>query len=361
MGKNKIKDGKEGGVILSKFKPEKGLHYGSSAIRSILKYYGIEINEGLCFGLGAGIDFIYVKNLPYPIKELIYVRGENIEDNALKELEIKYEKHKEKSTQVALKKIKERIEQNKPVIVQCDLNTLRGKKFLAPYPGYKTAVVGYCDNEKKFFLYDCNLEDDYEEVSYDTLKEALEYKDNTMFGKSNVWYELNVDDTFKLTEEKLQISIYRAIKMAAHNLLNYREYKHKKVKFYHGLMATRKFLKEVVKWREKYPNWQDFFRFQYEVLETIYTGGSGLRKLWLEFIDTADDLLPGIKKVTQRYRNFLVDRWRKLALSFKKISDGNWDFLPKLQKIMQDIADKEENYMRELLMFVDASYDKLIK
>src|SRR5690554_6966069 len=36
-----------------------GIHCASTAMRDILAYYGLDLTEELCFGLGCGLSFVY--------------------------------------------------------------------------------------------------------------------------------------------------------------------------------------------------------------------------------------------------------------------------------------------------------------
>jgi len=39
-----------------------GVHCCSSALRDVMVYYGYPFSEALCFGLGSGLGFIYMKD-----------------------------------------------------------------------------------------------------------------------------------------------------------------------------------------------------------------------------------------------------------------------------------------------------------
>lgn len=52
-----------------------GVHCGSSAIRDLLEFHGLEMTEAFCFGLGAGLGITYVEIPDSATPFIVHVRS----------------------------------------------------------------------------------------------------------------------------------------------------------------------------------------------------------------------------------------------------------------------------------------------
>ncbi|MFQ5787368.1 MAG: BtrH N-terminal domain-containing protein, partial [Thermodesulfobacteriota bacterium] len=52
-----------------------GIHCGSVALRNVVTYYGLNLSEPMCFGLGSGLGFFYSINEKMSPSKSIHLRG----------------------------------------------------------------------------------------------------------------------------------------------------------------------------------------------------------------------------------------------------------------------------------------------
>ena len=81
------------------------VHCGSVAIRNVANYYGVNYEEALCFGLGSGMGFFYIKNKQGKPSEVIHLRAPNMEPNFFSNSNLKYEWIKESDFNIAENKL----------------------------------------------------------------------------------------------------------------------------------------------------------------------------------------------------------------------------------------------------------------
>ena len=56
-----------------------GVHCGSSAIRNVINFFGVDYPEEICFGIGCGLGFFYNKLTKSKPSEVIHLRAPNME------------------------------------------------------------------------------------------------------------------------------------------------------------------------------------------------------------------------------------------------------------------------------------------
>src|SRR3989304_5874148 len=90
-----------------------GLHCGSVALRDVITYYGYNLSEAMCFGLGGGLGFFYIKGENMSPSKIIHLRGPGMEPNFFslidKPTSWKYEPNEEKAFEIAKEWINEEL------------------------------------------------------------------------------------------------------------------------------------------------------------------------------------------------------------------------------------------------------------
>lgn len=68
-----------------------GRHCGSSAIRDLLEFNGLNISEAMCFGLGSGLGVTYLEMADAPVPFLVHVRSLGFEARVFESIGIPFE------------------------------------------------------------------------------------------------------------------------------------------------------------------------------------------------------------------------------------------------------------------------------
>ena len=108
--------------IIEGWKHLKGVHCGSAVIRDICRYYGSDLSEQMCFGLGSGLGFYYSCDERMNPSRIIQPRGPLMEINFLRNFGVdvadwKYEGDDERASA----DLKEFIDRDIPVLIQADI------------------------------------------------------------------------------------------------------------------------------------------------------------------------------------------------------------------------------------------------
>ncbi|WP_197468375.1 BtrH N-terminal domain-containing protein, partial [Alcanivorax sp. HI0083] len=67
-----------------------GRHCGSSAIRDLLEFHGLNLTEAFCFGLGAGLGITYVEIPGTDTPFIVHVRSMGFEETVFSTLGVPF-------------------------------------------------------------------------------------------------------------------------------------------------------------------------------------------------------------------------------------------------------------------------------
>jgi len=336
--------------IIEKYESRLGFYCSSSQMSNILRYYGMEISEELCFGIGAGLGFIYRKAFDPPLY-FVLGRSDDLEEKISYHLGGMAIPYTTDDNQRAWKEVKKLIDCGQPVIINVDashIHYLRERFNLfenVRYGGHRVTVIGYDDEEEVAFLSDY-LWDQPQKVSYEELEKAR----SSQAGQTppdNLFY------TFLFPREfiPLKEAIINGIRLNVHNML------HPWFEIL-GLPGLKKFCERVTSWpRFMRPEMaMENAYMTYMMLGVVGTGGGNFRRLYARFLREAEAIV-GDSRLNQIYKIYadLGNKWKELAFLMKEsaenISTGIWSNLPVIKTLLEEVYQKEEkgiNLLREL-------------
>jgi hypothetical protein len=198
------------------FRHRAGNHCGSTALRNLLAFGGLELSEEMAFGLGAGAAFYYV----------VVVAG-------------------------------------RPALLLTDLYHLDHYGRSAHFPGHAVVLVGY-DSETAF-LADTAFEE-LQKTSIESLKRA---RHGSMPVYPLEGHMLRLPDGAELGD--LGGAAGRAIERAARQMLE------PELGNYQGIPALKRLAEDAPGWPEAAEDWQWCSRFAFQVIERRGTGGGNFR------------------------------------------------------------------------------------
>lgn len=156
-------------VMVPGYRHVPGNHCGSTALRNLLGFHGVEISEEMAFGLGAGACFYYVvldENSP---SRFTNGRAARLEENFLEltgaPLRLRTDADPDASWAIA----KEAVDEGRPVLLLTDLYYLDHYGRSAHFPGHAVVLAGY--DEELAWLSDTAFED-LQTTSLESLGEA---------------------------------------------------------------------------------------------------------------------------------------------------------------------------------------------
>lgn len=200
-------------VLIEEFPHAPGGHCGSTSMRDLLKFYGHEFTEDMVFGLGAGIDFMYISNPSLEPPVYIGGRAPELEANLCLRLGIGMELVTGLDPESGWQAVKGMMDAGTPALVHADvyyLDYLRAKRH---FSAHRIILVGYDDERGVAFVAD-NDREEIQECSLESLAKA----------RSSRWLPRPADNAYYRFEfptelEPLQRSIPLAIEEAVrHNV-----------------------------------------------------------------------------------------------------------------------------------------------
>jgi hypothetical protein len=302
-----------------------GQHCGSTALRNLLAFHGVEISEEMAFGLGAGACFYYVS-----IEEASPTRWFNGRTARLEEtfgeltgaaLELRtFEAGDGESWEAA----RAEVDAGNPVLLLTDLYYLDHYGNSAHFPGHAVVLAGY--DEEFAHLSDTGFEE-LQRTRLENLARAR-HSGHPAYPLQGHMFTASGN----VTPEQLREAIPAAIERAATAMVE------PEFRDFSGLDAVRRLAAEAGSWPEVADDWQWCARFGYQVIERRGTGGGAFRLMYSRFLEEAER--PEAPLAAEA-----AARWTDLAEALRSGSERD-DPEPSLwsavDKAAQRVAEAEE-------------------
>ncbi|HEY2334930.1 MAG TPA: BtrH N-terminal domain-containing protein [Solirubrobacterales bacterium] len=252
-----------------------GHHCGSTALRNLLRFQGVEISEEMAFGLGAGACFYYVALEDASPARWFNGRAARLEENfdeltgAALEL-----RTFEAGDGDAWEAARAEVDAGQPVLLLTDLYYLDHYGNSAHFPGHAVVLAGY--DEQFAHLSDTG----FEELQTTTRLEDLDRARHS----SHPAYPLAghmFTASGAVSQAQLRDAIPAAIERAAKAMVE------SEFGEFSGLGAVDRLAEEAGNWPEATEDWQWCARFGYQVIERRGTGGGAFRLMYSRFLDEA--------------------------------------------------------------------------
>jgi len=251
-----------------------GNHCGSTALRNLLAFHGVEISEEMAFGLGAGACFYYVT-----IEEASPTRWFNGRTARLEEsfdaltgaaLELRtFEREDDGAWDAA----RAEVDAGRPVLLLTDLYYLDHYGNSAHFPGHAVVLAGY--DEEVAHLSDTGF-DELQTTRLDNLDKAR-HSEHPAYPLSGHMFTV----AGEVSPERIRAAIPAAIERAAQAMVE------PEFRDFSGLDAVRRLAEEAGSWPEVAEDWQWCARFGYQVIERRGTGGGAFRLMYSRFLEEA--------------------------------------------------------------------------
>lgn len=251
-----------------------GHHCGSTALRNLLAFHGVEISEEMAFGLGAGACFYYVTIEDASPTRWFNGRTARLEENfgeltgAALEL-----RTFEQGTDAAWLAAAGEVDAGRPVLILTDLYHLDHYGNSAHFPGHAVVLAGYDD--KLAHLSDTGFET-LQTTRLENLDRAR-HSQHPAYPLSGHMFTV----AGEISPEQIREAIPAAIERAARAMLE------PEFRGFSGLDAVRRLAAEAGSWPEVAEDWQWCARFGYQVIERRGTGGGAFRLMYSRFLDEA--------------------------------------------------------------------------
>src|SRR3954465_2909532 len=289
-------------VMVPGYRHLPGNHCGSTALRNLLGFHGVEISEAMAFGLGAGACFYYGVVDEHPPSRFTNGRAARLEENFLELTEVPLRLRTEKDPDASWEMAKADVDDGRPALLLTDLYYLDHYGRSAHFPGHAVVLAGYDD--ELAWLSDTAFED-LQTTSLESLREARHSQQPIFPLEGHV---VDLPKGTELSRDDLLAHAPKAIERAASQMLE------PPLGVFEGLPALRRFAAEVGDWPEAAEDWQWCARFLYQVIERRGTGGGNFRKMYSRFLEEAGYGESALAREA-------ADRWSSLALAARTASE----------------------------------------
>jgi Butirosin biosynthesis protein H, N-terminal/Domain of unknown function (DUF4872) len=262
-------------VMLPGYRHLPGNHCGSTALRNLLGFHGVEISEEMAFGLGAGACFYYVVLDEHSPSRFTNGRAARLEENFLELTSVPLRLRTAADPDASWEMAKEAIDQARPMLLLTDLYYLDHYGRSAHFPGHAVVLAGY--DEELAWVSDTAFED-LQTTSLEGLREAR-HSQQPIFPLEG--HAIDVPEGTEIDRDDLLARAPRAIERAATQMLE------PPLGEFEGLPSLRRFTAEVGGWPETAEDWQWCARFLYQVIERRGTGGGNFREMYSRFLREA--------------------------------------------------------------------------
>jgi hypothetical protein len=289
-------------VMVPGYRHVPGNHCGSTALRNLLGFHGVEISEEMAFGLGAGACFYYVVLDEHSPTRFTNGRAARLEENFLELTEVPLRLRTEEDPEASWEMAREEVDAGRPVLLLTDLYYLDHYGRSAHFPGHAVVLAGYDD--ELAWLSDTAFED-LQTTSLESLREAR-HSQQPIFPLQG--HAIDLPEGVEVSREDLLAHAPRAIDRAARQMIE------PPLGDFEGLPALRRFAAEVGDWPQAAEDWQWCARFLYQVIERRGTGGGNFRKMYSRFLEEAGYEESSLAREA-------AEDWSKLALAARTASE----------------------------------------
>jgi hypothetical protein len=250
-----------------------GNHCGSTALRNLLAFHGLELSEEMALGLGAGISFYYVVIEGSSPSRFTNGRTGRLEEQFVELTDAPLRLETFDDPDGAWQAAAATVESGRPAILITDLYYLDHYGKSAHFPGHAVVLAGY--DPEVAYLSDTGFEE-LQTTSLESLTRAR-HGTHPIFPLEG--HMFTVPEGAEVGD--LSSAAPEAIARCARGMLE------PELGDLQGLPALRRFAAEVGEWPEAAEDWRWCARFLYQVIERRGTGGGNFRLMYSRFLAEA--------------------------------------------------------------------------
>jgi len=288
-------------MLVPGYRHTPGHHCGSTALRNLLAFHGVELSEEMAFGLGAGAGFYYIAIEGTSPSRWFNGRTARLEENFRELTGAALEMETFEDRDAGWAAARAAVDSGSPALLLTDLYYLDHYGRSAHFPGHAVVLAGYDD--ELAYLSDTA----FEELQTTRLESLVEARHSEHPAYPLQGHMFTVAES--VDPEQLRAAAPRAVERAAREMIDpaWGEYA--------GLPAVGRLAAEAGSWPQDLEDWRWCARFAYQVIERRGTGGGNFRLMYSRFLAEAgfDEQVPLAAAA--------ADAWTELAAAFFAASE----------------------------------------
>jgi hypothetical protein len=255
------------------FRHRPGNHCGSTALRNLLAFHGVELSEEMAFGLGAGACFYFVPMDGQSPSRFVNGRTSRLEEQFVELTGAPLELRTYPDASASWDAASATVAGGAPALLLTDLYYLDHYGKSAHFPGHAVVLAGFDDEVA--FLSDTAFEE-LQTTTIASLAEARHARHPVFPLAGHMFVARNGIGSFDPRS-----AAPAAVARCAERMLE------PPLGEYEGLPGLRRFAAEVGSWPEVVADWQWCARFAYQTIERRGTGGGNFRLMYSRFLEEA--------------------------------------------------------------------------
>ena len=277
-----------------------GNHCGSTALRNLLAFHGLEISEEMALGLGAGVCFYYVVLDGQSPSRFTNGRVGKLEEQFVELTGIELRMDTAGEPEESWRMARDAVDSGRPAILISDLYYLDHYGKSAHFPGHAVVLAGYDDEVA--YLSDTAFED-LQTTRLENLAKARHGK-HPVFPLDGHMFSVPEGQSLHDPRDAAPRAIERAVRQMFEPELG----------DFQGIPALQRLADEVASWPEATDDWQWCARFNYQVIERRGTGGGNFRRMYARFLEEA-----GYEESALAAE--AAECWTRLAMALQEASE----------------------------------------
>ena len=279
-----------------------GNHCGSTALRNLLAFHGLEISEEMALGLGAGVCFYYVELPDGSPSRFTNGRVGKLEEQFVELTGIELRMDTAEDPGESWRLAREVVDAGRPALLLSDLYHLDHYGKSAHFPGHAVVLAGYDD--ELAYLSDTGFEE-LQTTRLENLAKAR-HEQHPVYPLAGHMFSVPDGQDPHDPREAAPRAIARGAKQMFEPELGE----------FQGMPALERFAAEVGHWPEATEDWQWSARFNYQVIERRGTGGGNFRLMYARFLEEA-----GCDEARLAFE--AAERWTELAAALLAASEAD--------------------------------------
>ncbi len=298
------------------FRHVPGAHCGSTALRNLLAFHGVECSEELVLGLGAGACFFYVTFEDQSPSRFTNGRAARLEQNFLELTGAGLAMETEEDPEAAWEIARRIVDEGRPAILLTDLYHLDHYGRSAHFPGHAVVLAGY--DREVAYLSDTG----FEQLQTTTLPSLALARHEQHPAQPLAGDLFHIPGRVAI---ELRDAVPAAVQRAVDQMVD------PELGELQGLPALRRFAAEVGRWPEHAQDWRWCARFGYQVIERRGTGGGNFRTMYARFLHEV-----GYEQA--RLATEAAEDWTSLAVALLAASEADEPEPELWERVAEDAA-----------------------
>jgi hypothetical protein len=317
-----------------------GRHCGSTGIRDLVNFHGLDFDEPMCFGIGAGLGLWYLKADRLPATRMVHVRSLDLENQFFTRIGTPFAWQHYENRDESETALRACLDSGRPAIIQTDIYHLPYYQSRTHFPGHLITVWGYDEPRQTFFVTDTERPD-VQAVHFENMK-AARFSGGGIFDlQGNLFAPEALSPPDNLPEV-----IRQAIAYNSRVLLDDSQEMQ-------GLRALAVWQEDLEQW-PGFDDWQWTARLAYQIIEKRGTGGGGFRLMYRDFLISARTFLKDLvsPELIDRMGKTAVS-WTALSQALKEASEKDAPDFSDVRIRLQEVRDLETAYHEAAVKLAD--------